>query len=239
MVPVPVLLLPGTLCTGAIFDQQSAALTSVASRVEVVQFRHERSIDEMAETVDRRISRGRAAAIAGFSMGGMVALALARKNPGKVARLALINSNHFGDRPERRAARLGQLATMKDSGLTDLIKRDYLPRYLYRQEPRHRSLILEMAGELGLDCFRAQTAALASRPDATATLRALDCPTLILGSTGDPLCPPAVQIEMHRLAACSDLVLLGECGHFSTLERPDAVSRALCSWYLGTGPATG
>jgi pimeloyl-ACP methyl ester carboxylesterase len=39
-------------------------------------------------------------------------------------------------------------------------------------------------------------------------------------------------LEMHRLAAHSDLVMLGDCGHFSTLERPEAVSDAMCSWYL-------
>jgi len=228
----PVLLLPGTLCTGAIFEHQIKALEPLASRVEVVQFRRERSIEEMAATVAQRIPTGTAAAIAGFSMGGMVALALARQEPGKIARLALINSNHHGDRPERRTRRLDQLAAATESDLPGLIERDYLPRYLHRQRPGHRALILDMARELGMDCFRAQTAALADRPDASVSLRALDCPTLILGATDDPLCPPPVQLEMHRLAAHSDLVMLGDCGHFSTLERPEAVSDAMRSWYL-------
>jgi pimeloyl-ACP methyl ester carboxylesterase len=228
-----VLLLPGTLCTGAIFNRQIAALRPLAPSVEVVQFRHERSIDEMAATVAQRIPAGTAAAIAGFSMGGMVALALARQMPERVARLALVNSNHHGDRPERRSRRLAQLAAATDGDLPGLIERDYLPRYLRHQAPEHRALILDMALELGIECLRVQTAALASRPDATETLRTLDCPTLIIGSTEDPLCPPDVQIEMHRTAPSSDLLLLNDCGHFSTLERPDAVSRALCGWYLG------
>lgn len=228
----PVLLLPGTLCTGAMFERQIAALEPVAPRVEVVEFRRESSIEEMAATVARHIPPGGAAAIAGFSMGGMAALALARREPAKVARLALINSNHHGDRPERRTRRLGQLAATADTELPGLIERDYLPRYLHRQAPRHRELILQMACELGIDCFRAQTAALASRQDASDVLRALACPTLVIGSTEDSLCPPAVQVEMHRLARVGDLLLLGECGHFSTLERPGAVSHALRGWYL-------
>ena len=229
----PVLLLPGTLCTGAIFEHQIKALEPLASCVEVVQFRRERSIDEMAATVAQRIPQGTRAAIAGFSMGGMVALALARRAPEKIARLALINSNHHGDHAERRARRLNQLGATTEDDLSSLIERDYLPRYLHRQEPRHRALILDMARELGMGCFRAQTAALADRPDASASLRALDCPILILGSTEDPLCPPTVQIEMHHMTPHGDLLMLSDCGHFSMLERPEAVSCALRSWYLG------
>jgi pimeloyl-ACP methyl ester carboxylesterase len=230
----PVLLLPGTLCTGAIFEHQVKALRPLAGRVEVVSFRHERSIEEMADTVAQRIPPGTPAALAGFSMGGMVALALARQMPERIAKLALINSNHHGDRPERRARRLGQLAATKNNELSGLIERDYLPRYLYRQEPGHRALILDMARELGIDCLRAQTEALASRQDASETLRTLRCPTLIIGSAEDPLCPPSAQLEMHRMLKRSDLLLLGDCGHFSTLERPAAVSGALRNWYLET-----
>ena len=233
----PVLLLPGTLCTGAIFDHQTRTLEALAPAVEVVQFHNESSIEEMVATVVRRIPPGVPAAIAGFSMGGMVALALARRAPERLAKLALINSNHHGDRPERRTRRLDQLSAATESDLPGLIERDYLPRYLHRQQPEHRALILEMARELGLDCFRAQTAALAGRQNANETLRALDCPTLIIGSTEDPLCPPAVQTEMHRMVEHSDLLLLDNCGHFSTLERPTEVSHALRNWYLESSRA--
>jgi len=228
---LPVLLLPGTLCTGAIFEHQVNALQALTPKVEVVQFRHERSIEEMAATVAQHIPPDNAAAIAGFSMGGMVALALGRQAPEKIAGLALINSNHHGDRPERRTRRLAQLAATTDDELPGLIERDYLPRYLHRQAPEHRTLILDMARELGMECFRAQTEALARRQDAGLTLQSIGYPTLIIGSTEDPMCPPAVQEEMHRLVARSKLLMLDHCGHFSTLERPEAVSRALCDWY--------
>jgi pimeloyl-ACP methyl ester carboxylesterase len=228
----PVLLLPGTLCTGAIFDHQTRTLEALAPAVEVVQFRNESSIEEMVATVVRRIPPGEPAAIAGFSMGGMVALALARRAPERIAKLALINSNHHGDRPERRTRRLDQLSAATESDLPGLIERDYLPRYLHRQQPEHRALILEMARELGIECFRSQTTALASRADASQILQSIGCPTLFIGSNEDPLCPPAVQREMHGMVAQSKLLMLTDCGHFSTLERPRAVSQALRDWYL-------
>ena len=232
MVNLPVLLLPGTLCTGAIFDQQVKALQTFAPSVDVVQFRHENTIEDMAETVLKRIPQGDEAAVAGFSMGGMVAMALARKYPERVAKLALLNSNSHSDMPERQAARTAELEEARQTGISRVIEKHFLARYLYLQKTGHRQLIIAMANELGLDCFAAQVQALAARSDSKSTLERLDCPTLVLGSREDTLCPPQEQIDMHSRIRHGDLVLLGGCGHFSTLERPEAVNSSLCNWYL-------
>lgn len=232
MASIPLLLLPGTLCTAAVFKRQLEALQPFADRVEVVPFREECSIDEMAETVAKRVPCGSRAAIAGFSMGGMVAMALARKHPGLVAKLALLNTNSHAELPGRHQARVAHVAQARQSGIETVIAEQYLPRYLYRQENSHRKLIAKMAAELGVDCFEAQTRALANRCDSASTLEAIDCPTLILGSSDDVLCPPQEHIDMHRMVPHSDLVLLGACGHFSMLERPQAVNSCLISWYL-------
>jgi len=229
---LPVLLLPGTLCTGAIFDQQKKALKPLSPRIEVVQFRQERSIGEMAETVAERIPRDTGAAIAGFSMGGMVAMALACTHPHLVSKLALINTNSHAELPERHATRVEHLAEARKTGVGKVIARHYLSRYLQRQRPEYRQLITAMADELGVDCFEAQARALATRGDSNDILKSIDCPTLILGSSEDVLCPPQEQMSMHRKVRHSDLVLLGGCGHFSMLERPEAVNSSLCNWYL-------
>jgi len=234
MIDLPVLLLPGTLCDGAVFHHQVKALETIASHVEVVEFRHERSIFQMADTVAERIPDAGRAAIAGFSMGGMVALALAGRHPDRVAKIALINSNCHSEFPERHAARLRDLALARSAGISELIANHYIPNYLYRRESRHQQIILDMATRLGTDCFESQLEALATRPDSREILQNIHCPTLVLGSDHDSLCPPAVQMEMHELANGSDLLLLGDCGHFSTLERPTAVSSALLNWYRGS-----
>lgn len=208
------------------------ALRPFADRVEVVPFSEECSIDEMVETVATRIPGGSRAAIAGFSMGGMVAMALAQKYPHLVAKLALLNTNSHAELPGRHQARVAHLAQARQNGIETVITEHYLPRYLHRQENSHRKLIAKMAAELGVNCFEAQARALANRSDSVSTLEAVDCPTLILGSSNDVLCPPQEHIDMHRMVPHSDLVLLGACGHFSMLERPQAVNSCLVSWYL-------
>lgn len=231
----PVLLLPGTLCNRSVFSRQIEALEQHACSVQVVEFREERSIHEMANTVEARIPPGKSAAIAGFSMGGMVALAVAGRCPERIAKLALLNSNAHAEIPERHRARLQHLAAARRDGLAAMVERLYLPNYLQRDQPCSRKVIVDMAKNLGIDCFEAQLEALASRPDSSETLRNIHCPTLILGSANDPLCPPEVQIGMHKITPGSDLLLLGDCGHFSTLERPRAVNSALVNWYLEAG----
>jgi pimeloyl-ACP methyl ester carboxylesterase len=226
------LLLPGTLCTRAVFDLQARALEQVAPGVEVVEFTRERSIGEMAQLVEQKIPPGTGAAVVGFSMGGMVAMAIARRNPQLVAKLALLNTNFHADIPGRYATRLEHLQEARTGGIGSVITRDYLPRYLHRHSSKLQQLIVDMAERSGLACFEAQIQALAGRRDSGDSLASINCPTLILGSAQDELCPPQGHVEMNRLIKGSKLVLLENCGHFSLLERPGAVNSALLDWYL-------
>jgi pimeloyl-ACP methyl ester carboxylesterase len=228
---LPVLFLPGTLCTGDIFNHQVEALSRLASRVEVVGFSTEVHVDDMARRVAERIYPDTRAAIVGFSMGGMAAMALARLEPSLIDRLALLNSNSHAELKDRQTLRLEHLKLAQQHGLGPVIQEHYLPRYLHRQESQHRQLILDMADRLGVASFSAQIEALASRPDSRRTLLALHCPTLVLGCCEDELCPPEEQRKMSQWVNGSELRLLEDCGHFSTLEQPAAVSEALCKWY--------
>jgi len=236
MSSLPLLLLPGTLCTGEVFTRQMDSLSAVCSDIRVVEFRLERSIDEMALTASRQIEKGEKIAVAGFSMGGMVALALAARFPGRIERIALLNSNCHGDAPERREKRSQLVAEANSGSLRKVAKHGLLGSYLLHQRDTDRQLIQDMAEAHGPASFAAQSQALASRRDRGEELRGLHCPLLILGSRHDILCPPSVQQEMHGMAAHSHLVMLEDSGHFSLLEQPDEVSAALTDWYLGRPP---
>lgn len=225
-----VLFLPGTLCTGAVFAAQTHLLSKHGFDCRIADFHEESSIQEMAETALRHIPKGRKAALAGFSMGGMAALALAERYPDRVDRLALLNSNCHPDLPGRRDGRKKYIEQARQTSLREVLERGFLRNYLHLQQARHRELILDMAGELGAECFAAQSKALAHRVDQSDVLAAMDCPVLILGARQDVLCPVQVQQDMHALCGHSRLVLLEECGHFAVLERPDGVNQALMDW---------
>lgn len=229
----PVLFIPGTLCTPAVFELQARELESIAPRIELLRFTLEDHISKMADTAIEKMASYRSVAIIGFSMGGMVALEIVRKAPQLIGKLALLNSNFKTDSPENRSARLLHLQQAKTSGMEIVMQEHYLDRYLYRQSGAARKLITDMACELGTACFEAQIKAHASRPDSSTTLREINCRTLIVGAAQDVLCPPDIQSQMHSAIKNSELLMLDSCGHFSMLERPDDVNRALRDWYLG------
>ena len=69
-----------------------------------------------------------------------------------------------------------------------------------------------------------------TRPDVRPVLAAITCPTLVLVGDGDELTPPPLSREIAAGIAGSRLVLVADCGHLSTMERPGAVIAALITW---------
>jgi pimeloyl-ACP methyl ester carboxylesterase len=53
---------------------------------------------------------------------------------------------------------------------------------------------------------------------------------LVLVGDGDELTPPPLSEEIAAGIAGSRLVVVGDSGHLSTMERPDAVNTALVEW---------
>ena len=81
--------------------------------------------------------------------------------------------------------------------------------------------------------FLRQQQAIMTRADARPLLPAIKCPTLVLVGDGDELTPLALSQEIAAGVAGSRLVVIADCGHLSTMERPDAVNRALVEWMAG------
>lgn len=87
-----------------------------------------------------------------------------------------------------------------------------------------------MAEETGAHAFLRQQKALMTRPDARPLRASIACPTLVLVGDGDQLTPPPLSEEIAAGIAGSRLVVVADCGHLSTMERPDAVNSALLEW---------
>lgn len=233
MTQLPILFLPGTLCTGAMFSQQIQHLQQYCNDISVVQFTTEDTLTAMANKVITA-TKGKPCAIVGFSMGGIVALEVAKTHPQLIAKLALVNSNCHADLPERKAARGAQIARAISGQLTELMTETFLPNYLFKADRAHEQLILNMATTLGADCFAAQVIAIEDRPDALSVLTSLKSDIVIIGGKQDKVCPAEHQQMMHDNLPSSRLALLDECCHFSPLEQAEQVSNLLTQWYLSS-----
>ena len=171
--------------------------------------------------------------VAGLSMGGIVAMELLRQAPERIAGLALLDTNHRAEAPERRAARAAQIARARAGRLREVLVEEMKPNYL---APANRSnaalldLVLAMGLALGPDVFERQSLALRDRPDSAGTLAAYGGPALVLCGRHDSLCPPERHREMASLLAASDLAVIEDAGHLATLESPAAVNAHLSAW---------
>lgn len=223
----PLVLLPGTLCDGRLWSHQIDALGDIVSPI-VADVGRSGRMDELARRVLAEAPPR--FALAGFSLGGILALEAVAQAPERVTHLALVSSNArplpAADAAPRRAA----VEAAARVGLRDHVAATLLPSYLPAAklaDGRLTELILAMAEGAGIEVFRRQTEAVIGRADSRPRLPRISAPTLVLGGVDDRLCPPDRQEELAAGIEGAELVLLPGCGHFSPLEEPATVSDAL------------
>ncbi|WP_349368435.1 alpha/beta fold hydrolase [Salinarimonas sp.] len=230
--PEPLLLVPGMLCDARLYGPQIAALSGMRS-VSVPTIAHADSVAALAASILAEAPPR--FALAGLSMGGIVAMEVVRQAPDRVTRLALLDTNPLGETDKVRAAREPQIEEALAGGLEAVIRRDMWPVYLHAESERQdiRDLALAMALAQGAEVFARQSRALQTRPDQQETLRAYRGPTLILCGEDDRLCPVKRHTLMHELMPGSTLTIVPGAGHLPTLETPEAVNAAMAAWLAG------
>jgi pimeloyl-ACP methyl ester carboxylesterase len=225
---IPLVLLPGMMCDARLWGPQMSvfgrrtvihAATTEAAAVE------ELAASVLAEAPERF-------ALAGLSMGGIVAMEIVRQTPGRVERLALLDTNPKAELSEVRARREPQIEKARGGRLREVMRDEMKPNYLADGPAKATilDLCMDMALALGPEVFERQSRALAARPDQCETLRRYRGPTLILMGREDRLCPLDRHELMHELIPQSRLVVIDGAGHLPTLEQPQRTTAALLRW---------
>ncbi len=223
------IFVPGLLCTPALFAPQIAALKGKA-RITVADHTQDASMEAIARRVLKQTPEK--FALLGLSMGGYIALEIVRQAPERVTRLALLDSNARADRPEQTVDRHRLIELAKKEG-TRKVQQVLLPRLIHSTRLDDAALVetvLKMGEDTPVDAFERQQHAIIGRPDMRPRLTSIRCSTLIIVGAEDQMTPVKVAEEMHAGIAGSRLEVIPDCGHLSTLERPDAVSGLLEAW---------
>ncbi|HEX5509775.1 MAG TPA: alpha/beta fold hydrolase, partial [Pseudolabrys sp.] len=174
-------------------------------------------------------------ALAGLSMGGYIAFAMLRLAPERIMRLALLDTSARADTAEQTAARKSQIAMAKEGRYAEIADLS-MPRYLHASRQNDEALtkaVRQMAEETGAEAFVRQMTAIMTRPDSRPLLASVKCPTLVLVGDGDVATPPELSREIAAGINGARLCVVSDCGHLSTLERPEAVNAALAEWLAG------
>lgn len=226
---IPLVLLPGMMCDSRLYAPQIAALGGGRCIVLPPISGHANMADLAAEVLAHAPPRF---ALAGLSMGGIVAMEVLRQAPDRVDRLALLDTNPRAETPDAQARRMPQIATVQAGGLIEVMRDEMKPNYLADGPNKGAvlDLCLEMALGLGPEAFVNQSLALRDRPDQQETLRGYHGPALVLSGREDRLCPVERHELMHSLLPNSTLTIIEGAGHLPTLEKPNETTAALARW---------
>lgn len=226
---LPTVLVPGLTNSPRLYAEQLPALWQFGPVMVADHTRHD-SVAAIAGSI--LAAAPPRFALAGLSMGGYVSFEIIRQAPQRVAKLALLDTSARAGTPEQ-AERRRQLMTMAATGRYAEAVDALFPTFVHRDRRNDealRQLVRAMAEETGPQAFIRQQQAIMDRPDSRPGLSAIACPSVVVVGDGDELTPPELSREIAGGIATARLVVISDCGHLSTLERPQAVTAALVAW---------
>jgi pimeloyl-ACP methyl ester carboxylesterase len=178
--------------------------------------------------------------VAGFSMGGYVALALMKRRPEKVRALALVDTRAAADTEAGRAARDEAIVVAREKGV-EAIAEAMLPKLLSAAALSNRDMV-ERVRRIMLrqppETVAADLAAMRDRADSTPFLREISVPTRVVVGEEDAISPPQEAQTIADAIPGADCVVIPGAGHLAPVERPRAVAAALAPFFSDALPAT-
>ncbi len=169
--------------------------------------------------------------VIGHSMGGRVAIEMARLEPARVTSLVLSNTGHAALRPGEEDNR-GRLLELGQKDMSALVEA-WLPPMLAPARIRDHTLVdnlTRMVIEAGPEVHKRQISALLSRPDADTALPGITCPVLLMTGVQDEWSPEAQHREMAAMTPDATVEIIDGAGHFLPIERPDETADAIHRW---------
>lgn len=218
------LLIPGLLCDRFVWEPVLARMDA-----EVADLTSQAGITAMARhCLDRYSGKLR---VAGHSMGGRVAMEMARLAPGRIDRLALLDTGMHPLREGEHEKREEIIAFANTNGMEALAAR-WLPPMVHapNRTPALMAGLTAMVLRMDEGIHERQIRALIGRPDASLHIGEITCPVLLIAGSEDSWSPPAQHEDIRALVPHAKLVIVEGAGHFAPVEKPEEVAGVLCDF---------
>jgi pimeloyl-ACP methyl ester carboxylesterase len=235
MAKTPLLLVPGMLCSPRLYAGQLAALAADAEIVVPDWRQAPLSIWDSWESAARwcvdQMPPGKFA-LAGLSLGGMLAVEIMQFAADRVTKLALLDTGVRGQNEAERAVRRGRIR-LANEGHFELVLGLQLSRFIPAYCLPDKTLVDEvmtMCGEIGVEIYKRQEELAAIRTDRRPDLPKIDCPTIVVCGRDDAATPLFLSEEMAAAIKGSELIVIEQCGHLITMEKPAETTAILKKW---------
>lgn len=238
MKPV-LLLIPGMLNTGAIWDAVRADLAPTLD-VRIADVLTQDSIPAMAADAWALVADLPTEArltVCGFSMGGYVAIELLARQGHRVQALALVDSSAAIETADTLPLREKTIGAFERNFARTV--EGIIPFSLHPNSLANTAWVdgmRRMMHEVGAATAIRQTRAVMARTDHRTMLASLTQPVLVVCGREDKVTPPPLSQELADLIPQAQLVWFDEAGHQTPIEQAPALAQLLLSLALSARP---
>lgn len=221
------ILIPGLLCDAFVW---APLLEKLGGDAIIADLSTQDSIGQMARDC-LALAEG-PLAVVGHSMGARVAMEMARIAPERIERLALLDTGIHPLREGEPAKRDAVVRLAYEQGMQALAD-SWLPGMVWEGNQGNAALmqgLRDMVLRCDADLHARQIKALVGRPDASAYLSQIGCPTLLVVGRQDQWSPVSQHQDMLALLPDARLEIVEEAGHFAPVEQPETVARLLADF---------
>jgi pimeloyl-ACP methyl ester carboxylesterase len=232
------LLVPGMLCSPRLFASQVKALSADAEVVVPDWRKAPLKVWDSWQSAARWVVEQMPAekfALAGLSLGGMLAVEIMQFAAERVTKLALLDTGMRSQNETERAIRRARIR-LADQGHFELVLGLQMSRFIPAYRLPDTALVDEvmaMCGEIGVEIYKRQEELAAIRVDRRPDLPKITCPTIVVCGRDDAATPLAFSEEMAAAIKGSELIVIEQCGHLITMEKPEETNAILRRWLLG------
>jgi pimeloyl-ACP methyl ester carboxylesterase len=232
------LLVPGMICSPRLYAEQVASLSGEADIVVPDWRRAPLAIWDSWESAARWVVDQMPAgkfALAGLSLGGMLAVEIMQFAAERVTKLALLDTGVRGQNEAERAIRRARIR-LADEGHFELVLGMQMSRFIPAYMLPDKALVdavMAMCGEIGVEIYKRQEELAAIRVDRRPDLPKIKCPTIVVCGRDDAATPLFLSEEMATAIKGSELIVIEQCGHLVTMEKPEETNAILRKWLSG------
>lgn len=230
------LLLHGLLNDERVWEPVASRLRDRAD-IRIPNLRTQDNMAQMARDAWALVAGVPAAtpvALAGFSMGGYVALQMLADAPRPVTALALVDTSCRPEAADNIPVREATIVALQADVEAETLA--ILRRGVHAQSLANEGLIaqgLRIMRDVGAAAAVRQLRAIIGRGDHRTLLASLSVPTLVLCGRTDAVTPLHLSQEAAALIPGATLVVVEGAGHWAPMEQPQEVASHMGYWLDG------
>jgi pimeloyl-ACP methyl ester carboxylesterase len=150
----------------------------------------------------------------------------------RVTKLALLDTGVRGQNETERAIRRARIR-LADEGHFELVLGLQMARFIPAYMLPDKALVdavMAMCGEIGVEIYKRQEELAAIRADRRPDLPKIKCPTIVVCGRDDAATPLFLSEEIAAAIKGSELIVIEQCGHLTTMEKPEETNAILRKW---------